>query len=310
MDKLKAQVEKAKTSGYDKSNDVTYYYPARDASGNGSATIRFLPGKTEDDLAFVKTLSHGFKGPTGKWFIEECPRTIGQPCYACEQSQALLAPYGGWKTSPKAVQDIVRDRGSKEKFIVNILVVRDEKNPENEGKIFLFQLGKMLSKQVFGMLAPEFADDEEKDEFVSKFGADSINPFDLKEGANFNLKIRKVEGQTNYGKSTFQKPSAIEADLSNLESLEQFTEESRFKSADKIRERYDLAVGNLDRTSSSKPVSKVDEDDEDVDVTVDAGKSYVAKPAKPTPAKPPVTNILSTDDADDDIKTLMESLAQ
>ena len=36
-----------------------------------------------------------------------------------------------------------------------------------------------------------------------------INPFDFWKGANFKLKIRKVDGFWNYDKSEFEKPSAI-----------------------------------------------------------------------------------------------------
>jgi hypothetical protein len=80
MSKLLSAVTKAKSAGGSQEDKKLYFYPARDAAGNGSAVIRFLPGKTEDDIPFVKVYSHGFKGPTNTWFIEECPTTIEQDC--------------------------------------------------------------------------------------------------------------------------------------------------------------------------------------------------------------------------------------
>ena len=47
-----------------------------------------------------------------------------------------------------------------------------------------------------------------------------VNPFDPWKGTNFKLKIRKVEGFTNYDKSEFDSPSALfEGDDAKIESL-------------------------------------------------------------------------------------------
>ena len=45
-----------------------------DNAGNGQAVIRFLPGKDENSLPFVKLINHGFKH-AGKWYIENCTST-------------------------------------------------------------------------------------------------------------------------------------------------------------------------------------------------------------------------------------------
>jgi hypothetical protein len=42
-----------------------------------------------------------------------------------------------------------------------------------------------------------------------EFGETPINPFDLWKGADFKLKIRKVEGSQNYDKSEFDGQSAL-----------------------------------------------------------------------------------------------------
>ena len=46
-------------------------------------------------------------------------------------------------------------------------------------------------------MKPEFEDEK------------PINPFDFWEGANFKLKIRKVDGYWNYDKSEFDSPTPI-----------------------------------------------------------------------------------------------------
>ena len=49
-----------------------------DKAGNGTATIRFLPRVEGDELPWVRIFSHGFQGPTGKWYIENDLSTIKQ----------------------------------------------------------------------------------------------------------------------------------------------------------------------------------------------------------------------------------------
>ena len=46
-----------------------------------------------------------------------------------------------------------------------------------------------------------------------------INPFDFWEGANFKLKIRKVDGYWNYDKSEFDSVSALLDDDGELDNI-------------------------------------------------------------------------------------------
>jgi hypothetical protein len=236
MEKLLKAVKSAQSNGAGERNDKVFYYPQRDQAGNGSAIIRFLPGKTDDDIPFVKLYSHFFKGPTGKWYAEDCPTTIGQPCYCCEQNGIL------WNTNIKANQDTVRERKRKVTYISNILVIADPKNPENEGKVFLFKFGQKIFDKIVDKLQPVVDDLDPQM---------PVDVFDLKEGLDFMLKIRKVEGQTNYEKSEFKKEkSAVTVDLSTIEDLGQFTNESRFKSHEELQKSFERAVGNTVRLNT------------------------------------------------------------
>ena len=58
--------------------DSRFWEPTADKVGTGYAVIRFLPAKEGEDLPWVKMYTHNFKGPTGKWYIENCLSTIGQ----------------------------------------------------------------------------------------------------------------------------------------------------------------------------------------------------------------------------------------
>jgi len=77
--KITAAFEKS-SSNSKKFEDNRFWKPERDKAGNATATIRFLSKTPADDLPWVKIFSHGFQGPSGRWFIDNCSTTIGKPC--------------------------------------------------------------------------------------------------------------------------------------------------------------------------------------------------------------------------------------
>ena len=103
-----------------------------------------------------------------------------------------------------------------------------------------------------------------------------VNPFDLWTGANFKMKIRKVEGYSNYDKSEFEAASALLDDDAKLEeiwksesSLKELVSEDKFKSFDELKTKLDRVLG-LGSEFSPTPKS--------VDVPFDGGKPYTAPP--------------------------------
>jgi hypothetical protein len=178
-----------------------------------------------------------------------------------------------WNSGIEANKDIARKQKRKLSYIANILMVSDPSNPENEGKVFLFKFGKKIFDKITEAMNPEFADET------------PVNPFDLWEGANFKLKIRKVEGYQNYDKSEFAEKSALfGGDDEKLEelwkseySLKEFTEKKHFKSYEQLKGRLDKALGFeavQPRTKAADTTPTVDEevsfdssgvDDEDLD---------------------------------------------
>ena len=95
-----------------------------------------------------------------------------------------------------------------------------------------------------------------------------INPFDFWEGADFKLKIRKVDGFWNYDKSEFAAPSPIADDESKIEtiwksqySLAEKLDASNFKSYDELSTRFHAVisgtttVGNVSEEMSDEPIA-------------------------------------------------------
>ena len=235
LDKLSKAIEALSTSsegGSEKSDN--FWRPEVDKAGNGMATIRFLPASEkdgEDGLPWVKIFSHGFQGPGG-WLIDNCLTTKNQQCPVCEHNSTL------WNSGIEANKDVVRKQKRKLNYIANVYIVSDPKHPENEGKIKLFKFGKKIFDKISEAMNPQFEDEQ------------AINPFDMWKGANFKLKIRKVEGYQNYDKSEFDSPSVLSDDDAKLEqiwkdsfSLSELTGDKEFKSYDVLKQRLDKVLG-------------------------------------------------------------------
>jgi len=232
FDKLTTELDKLskKSESY---KDDRFWKPELDKASNGYAVIRFLPASQNEDLPWVRVFNHGFKGPGG-WLIDNCPTTLGKKCPVCEANSAL------WNSGIESDKDIARNRKRRLSYVANILVVSDPKNPENEGKVFLYKFGKKIFDKIMETMKPEFEDEE------------AINPFDLWQGANFRLKVRKVAGFINYDKSEFETSSAVlDGDDAKLEelwksqyALKEFSDESNFKSYDELKVRLNSVLGS------------------------------------------------------------------
>jgi len=215
-------------------DDTRFWAPTVDKSGNGMATIRFLPAPGvdgEDGLPWVRRFDHGFQGPGG-WFIDNCLTTTGDKCPVCEHNSTL------WNSGVEANKEIVRKQKRRLSYIANIYVVSDPAHPENDGTVRLFKFGKKIFDKISEAMNPEFADET------------PVNPFDFWDGANFKLKIRNVEGYRNYDKSEFAAPGVLFDDDEKLEaiykqehSLKDFTDKKNFKPYEQLKARLDKVLG-------------------------------------------------------------------
>ena len=192
LERLTQEITKLsdKSEGKKSYEDTRFWKPTVDKVGNGSATIRFLPAPAGEDVPWVQIFSHSFQGPGG-WYIENSLTTINKKDPVSEHNTVL------WNSGVEANKEVARKQKRKLQYIANIYVVRDPGNPDNEGKVFLFKFGKKIFDKINEAMNPEFEDES------------PVNPFHLWEGANFKLKIRKVEGYTNYDKSEFESSAPL-----------------------------------------------------------------------------------------------------
>jgi hypothetical protein len=211
-----------------------------DKAGNGFAILRFLPAAEGAELPWVRYWDNGFKGPTGQWYIEKSLTSIGQQDPVSEHNSEL------WNTGIEANKDTVRRQKRRLHYVVNALVVSDPANPQNEGKVMLYQFGKKIFDKIMDVMQPQFQDE------------DPINPFDFWAGANFKLKIRQVEGYRNYDKSEFASGTALSQDDDELEGyynsmhdLTEFTDAKNYKTYDELKTKLDRVLGNQTMTTAA-----------------------------------------------------------
>jgi len=228
--------------------DDRIWKPGIDKAGNGYAVIRFLPEIAGEDTPFVSVYSHAFKGKGG-WLFENCPTTLGEKCPVCEANTEL------WNSGIEDDKNIARNRKRKLTYISNILVLEDPANPENKGKVFLYQYGTKIFQKIQGLAHPEYQDET------------AVDPFNFWTGADFKIKIRNVGGYVNYDRSEFAAPAPLlGGDDKKLEelwkkqyALKEFTDKSQFKSYDELKARLKKATGDDIRAQFTE--SKSIEDD-------------------------------------------------
>ena len=255
LDKLISAVKEDTKDPSEKKSyvDERLWKPELDTSGNGYAVIRFLPAIEGEDLPWVKLFSHAFQGPTGQWYIENSRTTLGRG----DVGKDPVSEYNTslWNSGVETDKEIARKQKRKLSYYSNIYIVSDSKNPHNEGKVFLFRYGKKIFDKLMAAMQPEFEDES------------PINPFDFWKGANFKLKIRKVDGYWNYDKSEFEAPSAILDDDSAIEriwkeqySLADFTAPSNFKSYEELKTRLDAVLSGKqvvsNQTVEDEPIAQ------------------------------------------------------
>jgi hypothetical protein len=276
LERLTKEINKLANKETASNEDDRFWQPEVDKVGNGYAVIRFLPAPNGEELPWVRIWNHGFQGPGG-WYIENSLTTLGNPDPVSEMNSKL------WNSGNDKDKEIVRQRKRRLTYIANIYVVKDPAHPENEGKVFLYKFGKKIFDKINEKMNPQFEDET------------PVNPFDLWAGADFKLKIRKVEGYRNYDKSEFSEPAPLSDDEDNMEaiwktehSLAALVAPDKFKSYEDLKKRLDKVLS--EPTGAGR---KTEEDDIPFDRPV-SRPAAAPSVGKVTPAKP----IKAVDDDD------------
>lgn len=237
--------------------------------GVGSAIIRFLPPSDGEEIPYVLRYDHAYQNPmTKKWFIENCPSTIGQPCPVCTNNSEK------WNSGIESEQAIARKRKRQKRYYANVYIVDDPAEPANNGKVFIYKFGPKIFDKISDKINPEFADEE------------ACDVFDLWNGANFRLRAHTVNGQRSYDKSTFDAPSALLDDDAELEKvynaqhkLQDLVTPKEFKTYAELEARFNNVEGvtvkvedhEIPEPVKARPQPVAQEVDDSDDIPFDTG---------------------------------------
>ena len=277
--------------------DDRFWKLEADKAGNASATIRFLPrtvkvvdgNEVVDELPWVRVFSHGFQGPTGKWYIENSLTTLNEADPVGELNSRL------WNTGNEADKETARKQKRRLHYIANVLIISDPKHPENEGQVKLFKFGKKIFDKIMDKARPTFEDET------------PVNVFDLWEGADFKLRMRKVDGYPNYDQSVFQEPAAIAggdedkilAVVNKQYLLSEFMDRKNFKTYDELARKLASVLDGGSAPAATAASLAGDDDD-------------YTPPSRTEVKKPAASVKIATDDdeGDDDAMSFFKKIAQ
>ena len=240
---LETKLSPEDQSNKNKYQDDRLWKPELDKTGNGYAVIRFLPASNGEEMPWQRVWSHAFQDKGG-WYIENSLTTLNHKDPVSEENTRL------WNTGVDSDKEIARKRKRKLSYYANIFVVSDPKHPENEGQVKLFKFGKKIFDKITEAMQPAFEDEK------------PINPFDFWKGANFKLKIRKVDGYWNYDKSEFEGVTPLKESDDDIKAiwekqypLKPFVDPSNFKTYDELKEKLNRVITG---TQSTATVDSVD----------------------------------------------------
>lgn len=248
--------------------DDRFYKLKRDENGNGAAIIRFLP---DPNLKLTQQIFrinvNNRKNGQVRWVSELSPQNINQPDPFHKKWAEL------WNAGKK---DESRLFARQTRFFTNIYVVKDPATPENEGKVFLFDMSQSLKAIIEGHMFPTDAD--------KALGVEPKQLFNPLQGNNFKLVSRKgSNGFINYDSSSVvsettsifaSKEEAIEFIKTKCYALDEFLKPEAYKTYEELEEKLRYVTFQNDETS--KPVTST----EVVDASASTQESLQAQVAR------------------------------
>jgi len=283
--------------------------------GKGTCIVRFLQPKAGDPMVELKTNS--FK-VNGKNFWENARQTLDL------EDPLQIAAISCFQKAKQCEDKTEAERFKKEgklylpgsKYWANVLIIKDEECPENEGKVMIYEFGRQIFLMIESKLQPKFEDDE------------VMNPFDYWEGANFKIRMvgKDIPDQQNPGKnvtvpnyeeSSFMNPSElfdgdddqIDEVYQQTHDLSEFVDISKFKSFDDLATKFLEVTGKpynwLSQEGLKSHAVKTEADLKEA-AAQDFEKEEPVQESQPSADEMP----FDTDDSPDDIVARFRALTQ
>ena len=221
--------------------DTRFYTLPKNKDGSGEAIICFIPDQNQKIFKKVfKFNISNFVSGKKRFANYFSPTTIGLPDPVQERWQKLWND--GLKDEAKKFSRTIR-------YITNIKVIKDPLNPENDGKIFLYEMSQSLKEKI--KHAVELS---EMDKQLNRPRKEIFNPT---KGWLMKLTCKKAaNGFTTYDDSEFfnvspddprmadlipykDAQSAIDDIKANAHPLDWFDKPENYKTYDELKEKLE-----------------------------------------------------------------------
>lgn len=278
--------------------DERFYTLAKDKDGNGAALIRFLPDSEKGMIQKLFKINTTIVKNGKKRFVSEfSPATIGQPCPFQERWQEL------WNAGDKEGAKMF---GRGIRYVANIKVLKDPANPENEGKIFLYEMSGAMKDKIQSAVDPS-----EQDRALGAQPKELFNPL---RGNSFRLVARKgANGQINYDNSEVinevtsiydSVEQALEDIKTNTHTLSGLLKPESFMSYEELQKKMAWVTFSEQESvaPASTPVTTTVAEPQPAQSEVNAAASAPAEPQAQQSAQPAPAGKA------DDLDSLLEGL--
>jgi hypothetical protein len=247
--------------------------------------VRLLPNVKDPEKTFFHYYTVGWTSySTGQYVSALSPATFGERDPITEARYRILKSNTETPEMKKKADTIKRI----EKWLVNAYVVKDPKNPDNNGKVMIIRYGKQLQK-----IIADAIEGEDSEQFGARI-------FDMSEyGCNLNIKVEKQGDYPTYVTSKFSPPKSIDG-LNDAKIEEIYKNTYDLSSVIPSKSQEELVNLLEEHFYCNTTASKV------------SNESAVQAVEDPYTNKKPVASVETTsdsDDIDDDkVKELLEGL--
>lgn len=292
--------------------DERIWKPTANKDNKSSNIIRFLPIpyvdevaveegkiKPEDLTPMAKITRHAFQGTNG-WYIENSLQTFGEDCPVRAQDGPLWVI--AKTNNDEILKNALKKRLPKSDYFANILVIKDGSNPENNGKVMLYEFGEAIRGMIESAGKPEFDTDP------------SFDPFDVFDGADLQLNLvytkKKIGDKEvnvpDYAKGAKWAPPAplaggdeeeIERIWKAEHSIAEYYNRKHFKTYDELKAKYEKVMGAPNVGSNTKPAATKTAEDMLKEMTGQTTTTPAKEPeSKPEPSAGKTEDAKSGDD--------------
>lgn len=282
--------------GFD--TDDRFYKLPKDEDGNGQAVIRFLPDSEKNMIQQVYKINTTITKNGKKRFVNELsPQTIGKPCPFQEKWVDL------WNANEK---DEARAFSRTTRYYTNIKVLKDPRQPENEGKIFILDMSTSMKDKIQALLEPS-----EQDLMLGATPKQMFNPL---KGNSYRLVSKKgANGFINYDSSSaidnvdsiYASPEEALNDIkTNTHKLSDFLKDEAYLTYDELKAKLEyVTFANMGSTKANSE-SLAD----NASALVNQGQVQQPEVHEPVKASEPVEQTPVQEQKSDSLDSLLEGL--